>query len=155
MGTRVVFPAQKQISTGFKLSVDMRFARVYIFLLQKVSLCFYSLFQAHRFRRPTRKIGYFCGKFSRWGTYYCHVIVNKRPEPLAVCSSFCFFAGCLCFLEMFAFIWLAERFKWVASHEERALRRRNASQIFLLGSSASRGLRFERSTFRNQRKFVP
>ena len=143
------FSRSKTISTGFKLSVDMRFACVYIFLLQNLSLCFYSLFQAHRARIPSRKIEYFCGKCSRWGTYYCQVclIVNRRPETLAVFSSFCFFAGCLCFLEIFAFIWFAERFTWGASHEERALHRRNASQIFLLGSSASRGLRFERSTF--------
>ena len=83
-----------------------------------------------------------------------YVIVNRRPETSAVFSSFWFFTGCLCFLEIFAFIWFAERFTWGASHEERALHRRNASQIFLLGSSVSRGLRFERSTFRNQRKFV-
>ena len=76
-----------------------------------------------------------------------YVIVNRRPETSAVFSSFWFFTGCLCFLEIFAFIWFAERFTWGASHEERALHRRNASQIFLLGSSVSRGLRFERSTF--------
>ena len=42
MGTRGVFPTQKQISTGFKLSVHMRFACVYIFLLQNCTctLCF-------------------------------------------------------------------------------------------------------------------
>ena len=33
-----------------------------------------------------------------------YVIVNRRPETSAVFSSFWFFTGCLCFLEIFAFI---------------------------------------------------
>ena len=78
MGTRGVFPTQKQISTGFKLSVDMRFACVYIFLLQNFSLYFYSLFHAHWVRSPSRKIEYFCRKFSRWETYYCQVWYRKQ-----------------------------------------------------------------------------
>ena len=39
-----------------------------------------------------------------------YVIVNRRPETSAVFSSFWFFTGCLWFLEIFAFIWFAERF---------------------------------------------
>ena len=56
----------------------MRFACVYIFLLQNFPLYFYSLFHAHWVLSPSRKIEYFCRKFSRWETYYCQVWYRKQ-----------------------------------------------------------------------------
>ena len=153
MGTRGVFPAQKQIlqALTFLLICNLH---VFTSFFCKIFPCAFTLcFKHTEFPVLQEKIGIFVEDFLAGARHIIarYVIVHRRPESLAVFSLFCFFAGCLCFLEIFAFIWFAERFTWGASHEERALHRRNASQIFLLGSSVSRGLRFERSTFRNQR----
>ena len=137
MGTRGVFPTQKLQALSFLLICDLH---AFTSFFCKIFPCTFTLCFMHtEFAVLQEKLSIFVENFLAGKRIIArYVIVNRRPETSAVFSSFWFFTGCLCFLEIFAFIWFAERFTWGASHEERALHGRNASQIFLLGNTVNR-----------------
>lgn len=109
----------------------MRFAGVCIFLA-KFFLALLDPVPCTQVRSPSKKIECFVENFLAEENIARFVIMNWMPDTLAVLLSFCFCAGCFCFLEMFKFTLLPEQFTWGANHNETKKHWRNASHVFLL-----------------------